>query len=257
MNYSFEKDLQNLGLSEKESRVYLASLELGPSPVQAIAKKALVNRATTYVMIESLIQRGLISSVKKGKKTLFISESPEHLKHFIQKELSRVEEKRKLLDTILPHLSSIIDSTSEKPKVEMFEGLDGLREIHEDILEHGPQKATIDNIASVDDARELVLFDEVANHWEKMAGRKIKVRAILTQSSSAEKIPEKLKHMWEERFVPKEKFSFHGELVIYGDKVAALAYRGRIIGAIIESHEIAHTLRCLFQLAWDGAEKYN
>jgi len=256
MNYSFEKDFQKLGLSDKESRVYLASLSLGPSPVQIIAQKAAVNRATTYVMIESLIERGLMGQVKQGKKTLFIAEPPEHLKHLIDKELVRVEEKRRLLDSILPQLGSIIDSTHEKPKVEMFVGLNGLREIHEDILEHGWQKGTIENIASVDDARELVLFDEVARHWEKMAGKKLKVRAILTQSTSTEKVPEKLKHMWEERFVPKEKFPFHGELVIYGDKVAALAYKGKIIGTIIESHEIAQTLRCLFQLAWDGSAKY-
>ena len=55
------QELGHLGLSEKEAAVYLASLELGPAPVQDISHKAKVNRATTYVMIESLMGRGLIS----------------------------------------------------------------------------------------------------------------------------------------------------------------------------------------------------
>ena len=54
--------LKELGFSEKESEVYLAMLELGPAAVQDIAKKAGVNRSTTYVMIESLKRRGLIST---------------------------------------------------------------------------------------------------------------------------------------------------------------------------------------------------
>jgi len=52
------QELQKLGLSDKESKVYLASLELGPAPIAAIAKQASVNRPTTYVIIESLIKKG-------------------------------------------------------------------------------------------------------------------------------------------------------------------------------------------------------
>ncbi|OHE33815.1 MAG: hypothetical protein A3J94_16070 [Syntrophus sp. RIFOXYC2_FULL_54_9] len=61
-----KKQLEHLGLSDKESKVYLAALELGPTPVQDISHKAHVNRATTYVMIESLSARGLMSTFQKG-----------------------------------------------------------------------------------------------------------------------------------------------------------------------------------------------
>ena len=65
-----KKELEHLGLSDKEARVYLAALEMGPSPVQDISHKAHVNRATTYVMIESLAARGLMSTFQKGKKRI-------------------------------------------------------------------------------------------------------------------------------------------------------------------------------------------
>jgi len=255
MNYSFERDFQQIGLSEKESKVYIASLILGPSPVQIIAAKAGVNRATTYVMIESLIERGLMGSVKRGKKTFFLAERPDHISHLIDEEKKQIQKKKELLDALLPKLSLIIDATDERPKIEMFEGLKGLREIHEDLVKHGKSIGSIDNIAAVDDARELVLYDEIENHWEQLASHKIKVRAIITKTGP-EKVPEKYKSMWEERIVPKDNFPFHGEIVIYGNRIAGLAYKGKIIGVIIDSHEIAQTLRALFQLAWDGAAKY-
>ncbi len=71
----YEKELQNLGLTEKEARTYLASLELGPETAQNIAKKTGINRATTYVQIESLKKRGLMSEFEKGALDILVATS--------------------------------------------------------------------------------------------------------------------------------------------------------------------------------------
>ena len=60
--------LKHIGLSENEAKVYLAMLELGPSPVLEIAAKAGINRPTAYAQIESLKKMGLVSMQTKGKK---------------------------------------------------------------------------------------------------------------------------------------------------------------------------------------------
>ena len=49
-----EKQLKSLGFSEKEARVYLALLELGPSTTTEIARKSKINRTTGYDILESL-----------------------------------------------------------------------------------------------------------------------------------------------------------------------------------------------------------
>lgn len=256
MMSSFEQSLEKLGLSSKEARVYLASLSLGASPVQKIAEASKVNRATTYVMIESLTERGLMGSFEKGKKKMFVAQSPEHLQHILRSEIDAVEKKKTLLAELLPDLNSMMALTGEKPRVTLFEGKNGLREIHEDLVRHAKTSGAIDNIAAVDDARELVLFEEMENHWDTIANNKIHVRVIYTQTGPAEKIPEKLKPFWQERRIDKEKFPFHGEIVIYGDKVAALSFKGEILGFLIESKGVAQTLRTLFGLAWEGAKKF-
>ena len=51
--------LAKLGLSEKEAKVYVTCLEIGPASVRSIAQAAGVNRGTTYDIIRSLQQRGL------------------------------------------------------------------------------------------------------------------------------------------------------------------------------------------------------
>lgn len=68
--------LIKLGLSEKEAKVYLAALELAQDSAQNIAKKAGVNRPTTYVILEKLMKLGLANTLEENKKTLFVAESP-------------------------------------------------------------------------------------------------------------------------------------------------------------------------------------
>jgi sugar-specific transcriptional regulator TrmB len=82
----FDK-LRHLGLSENEAKVYMAMLELGPSVVVEIARKSGINRPTTYVQIESLKKKGLVSTQAKGKKQFFIAESPDKLELLIEKQL--------------------------------------------------------------------------------------------------------------------------------------------------------------------------
>ena len=85
-------DLMDIGLSEKEAAVYLALLELGSDTVQHIAKKSAVNRATTYVILDSLKKKGVVSTVEKGTKTHFQAESPESLRKLIRLQEAEIKE---------------------------------------------------------------------------------------------------------------------------------------------------------------------
>ena len=51
---NIEKTLEQLGLTSKESRVYLTLLELGPTAIRNIAERAGINRGTTYESLKKL-----------------------------------------------------------------------------------------------------------------------------------------------------------------------------------------------------------
>src|SRR3990172_6643061 len=134
MKEQLAQELEKIGLSEKEARVYLASLELGPSTAQTIAAKATVNRPTTYIMIESLIKRGLMSSFEKGKKRFFVAAPPHQLMYIINQQKHEILRKENIVSSILSALSSISESHDNKPSVIMYEGIDGIRAVQEDIV---------------------------------------------------------------------------------------------------------------------------
>lgn len=248
-----EKELQKLCLSDKEVKVYLASLELGPSPVQTIARKAGVNRATTYVMIEALIKKGLMSSFEKGKKRFFTAESPVNLISLLQKQESEIKAKQKSLEELMPELNALFASAEEKPRVKFFEGLEGIKAIQNDIL--AAKFNSLDEIVSLDECYRI-LPPEKKEHRQKIVEKtkNISVRVIYT-SSKGPILPKK-ENSRERRFIPLDKFLFDTEIYIYGPKVAIISCKGKIMGVIIENKDIAKALKVVFNLAWEAAEKY-
>ena len=73
MANNLEIELQRVGLDERQAKVYLAALELGPSPVQKIAQRAGIPRATVYLVLNDLQGKGLITTYDEGKKTFFVA----------------------------------------------------------------------------------------------------------------------------------------------------------------------------------------
>ncbi len=248
------KILQKIGLSEKEASVYLASLDLGANSVQNIAKKANVNRATTYVMIEWLMNKGLMSSYQKGKKQVFTAEPPENLKTLLRSQEHDIRERQDLLNEVFPEIKSLYSLAGEKPSVKFFEGKDGIRAIREDILRDSNR--VIENFTPfLSEKNSIFTVEENKQFIETLKKKGFEIKEIYAaESDQYEKDQEKM----EFRYIPKERFPLKDEVLIYGRKVAlfAVSTNNKALGVIIENETFAQTWRAIHKLAWEGAEKY-
>ena len=127
--------LKNFGLSEKEVAVYLALIELGPSAVRTLSERAKVNRGTTYDILKSLINMGIVSYYNKESKQYFVAERPETLLSAIDKKQEDLGEVRSHVKESLPLLKTLFEKQGGKPAVKLYEGMSGIRHILEDVLE--------------------------------------------------------------------------------------------------------------------------
>ena len=164
-----ERELQEIGLNEKEAKVYLATLELGQSVVQDIAKKAGVNRATTYFVIEALMKSGLMSSFHKGKKQFFIAADPDRLVEVLEQEKDLVEKREKNLKKLLPQLQSINNKQKDRPVVKYYEGKEGIKTMVDEVLRADDN---IINFAYSVDALEGLFSEEDKLRWRKIRVKK-------------------------------------------------------------------------------------
>ena len=82
----FVKNIENLGLTEKESKIYLTSVRIGPASMQVLARKAGVDRGTAYHVAQTLTEKGLFGAVEGGKKPLFRAASPRRLYEYVEQK---------------------------------------------------------------------------------------------------------------------------------------------------------------------------
>ena len=101
---SLVNHLKSIGLEDKEARVYVAMLELGPATVLEIAGKAEVTRPTAYVVIEALKKMGLVNTETRGKKQYFVAESPDQIKVNLDREQKLIELRKEEYGQIFPSL---------------------------------------------------------------------------------------------------------------------------------------------------------
>ena len=115
MATDIQKLFTSLGLSPTETKIYLSSLELGPTSVQEIAKKAKISRTAAYDAIESLQKHSLLSTFERGKKHYFAAEDPESAVAHFKTELSNMQAQLENLQRVLPELKMM--TGGERPTV--------------------------------------------------------------------------------------------------------------------------------------------
>jgi sugar-specific transcriptional regulator TrmB len=238
------RELVNLGLSDKEAKVYLAALELGKCPVQKIAGKAGVNRATTYVVIETLMKKGLMSSYTEGKKQFFFAEAPEKLKILFKDQELALKRKEEYLEKLLPELKALNIEKEGRPTVRYFEGKEGLRAMAEelnDLKENEDMKIiySFDLLAKIFSEKEFLEMRRVRQK------RKVKAKVILNDELE--------RYDGDAEFfrISSKKYPIFCDIAFFKNKVRIATLKGSPVGIIIENQEIANTLKVLFDLAWE------
>lgn len=124
-----ELELRKLGLTEKEVRVYLAGLELGPSSILKIAQITKIPRPTLYEVIKSLEKKGLFSETKQKRKRYFAAQSPEKILRILKIKKREIEEKEREFIRIIATLES--KYSKEKREIKIFKGKGGLKALEE------------------------------------------------------------------------------------------------------------------------------
>lgn len=251
----FEEELKKLGLKDKEAAVYLASLQLGPSPVQRIARKAKVVRATTYVVLEALMKDGLVTKYKEGKKTLFSAEPPRQLMRLVEKEQEKINERKGELEDLLPELQILMRGAGDRPTVRYFEGREGLRVMRREMVMSTNSGETIYNFTPVDHLDAVFGRDELL-YYEQRVAKKIHTKTIFTTKSKQlrQDVLSEFSKYSERKFVPPESFPSTSGMSIFGNKIAIGSFTGKLGGVIVESDAMSDMMRRLFLLAWTGVD---
>ena len=118
--------LTNLGLTEGESKVYLALLKSGSSTVGPIVKEAKVAYSNIYEILDRLLEKGLVSFIIKEKTRHYQAAPPSQLKGFLEKKESQLSQEKLSLKQLIPELEKLQEATQQQ-QAEIFIGLKGMK----------------------------------------------------------------------------------------------------------------------------------
>jgi sugar-specific transcriptional regulator TrmB len=243
-----ENLLKDLGLDSKSTAVYLAALELGETLLLPLAEHANIKRPTLYEILPKLHEKGLITYGRKGKRRTVIAQDPSHL-------LRLHEEKMEVLKKVVPELLSRKRHKVGKPKVSAYEGVEGIKQVYEDTLAEDLPMRSFLQPQSVNPEIERYL---TASYMPRRAKHGVRIKNLVSgKPGEGEALLQKKGFHRENRYVDPKDFPAEIEMLIYSNKVAFVTYGkdSDPTGIVIQSREIAQTLRSLHELAWKHAEE--
>lgn len=231
--------LQNLGLEEKESKVYLVLLKLSEATATAISEKANLDRTLIYQLANKLIEKGLVSYIIKNNVKYFYPANPKKL-------LQDLKNKEKELQKIMPKLINLTKTQEQETKVEIYRGMEGLKTILKDII-----RTKEDYIAFGEEGRpQKILSIDMHQFLKELEKNKIKEK-VLVREDLRKKVLKSKNSIF--KYLPKEHLS-PVTTIVYGDKTANFIWTSPYHVIVITNKEVANSFRSHFKALWKIAK---
>lgn len=239
------KTLTQLGFTEKKISVYLACLKLGPAPVRKIAEEAKINRGSTYDILKSLIQEGLVSYYHKHKHQYFIAEDPNKLNHLVEERHQLLLETKGRIYAIIPQLKSMYENAQAKPVVKFYEGHAGAKSILAHVLDtcihHAVKEYYVYSSAEV----RNYIYKLYPNYSDDRIRAGIRVKALALGPGGEKRGLDERKWLDEHSSIPVYT-------LIYHDHVATITIDPdeQPTGIIVKDRNIYQAQRKIFEFIW-------
>lgn len=240
--------LEDVGLSENESKVYLALISLGPSNATEISKKSGVKRTTVYPLIESLKKKGLVVIEMKVFKQLYKAEGPEKLENIIELRKERFKK-------YLPEFSSLYSSKEEESVIGYLEGEDAIRNAYYDLLKDLKEG---DEYLVISQGKKV--FDQLGMDWfekfiQDRASYKPDVKVLYANVPwAAEHKKLERQHKITVKVLPKDT-DFQANLIITPNHTLVHKLDDPMIGIIIGNKSAIQVFQQMFNIMWDSVKE--
>ncbi|MBT4120577.1 MAG: TrmB family transcriptional regulator [Candidatus Magasanikbacteria bacterium] len=236
--------LKKLGFSDKEAKIYLGLLRLGPSSVRKLAEISKINRGTAYDILKSLQDKGIVSYYNKATKQQFVAENPEKLHDLVKKQQDELDSVDSKLDKLVPELQALHHKGGDRP-VARYYAKDEINKVLEDVLttcEGSEEK--LYRIYSAEGLREY-LYENFPTFSDVRIAKGVGVKVIAIGEGG------ELRGLDERKWLKTEEDT-NTYIIIYPGKTAYISLNAKSepIGVVIENDGVCKTQKLIFDNLW-------
>lgn len=242
-NDKLVKILENLGLSDNEARVYLASLSLGSTTIMKIAQTAEIKRTTVYSVIDSLKQMGLMKIEVKGFKQLYLAESPDRLDSIISSH-------REALKGSLPEFMAIYNLKGGESFIKYYEGIEACKSIYEELLNKENLPYDFYYVISNQDMWHKQDPEYFSRFVERRARMGITAKVLYVDSPITQEYMRRQVELRQEAKLLPKSVNITTNMIITSKRVVSHNIVPPIVAIVIENQGVIQTNKEMFEIMW-------
>jgi sugar-specific transcriptional regulator TrmB len=248
-----EESLFAAGIQGTLAKAYIALLDVEAVSPSKFARTIGESRPNTYKLLDELVERGLAKRFDVGKKLHYQAESPAHLLTLARERKDALEAEESQLKSAVPNLMKAYYKNHEQPGVRFYQGKEGIKEIYLEQIEVG------EPIRFMKTRADIEFFGFKFMHEIRM----LAPQAGIERNAFTPDAPEvpidveesDKRHLLERTWYLQDDYTAPVEWSVYGNKVSIISFGKEAIGMVIDSPQIAESLRQMFTLLDEGIKR--
>ncbi len=244
------KLLEKVGLTEGESKVYVALLETGQSAITEIVKKSGVSTSKSYDILHRLEEKGLVSHVIIRGVKYFKAASPQRLKEILEEKSKEVEQTINQIEEVIPQLIAKQKAKEGDEEAEIFVGMKGLISVFNEETEWMNKSKEISYVIGATTGGRA--GKQVDEFFRRIQAKRDKLK-LKTKFVFNEKMRGGFPYLEKSKFCSIRYIDVGSEMTsinLFNDKTVIAIYSKRPFLFVITSKDVAQDFREYFKALW-------
>ncbi|MEK7487880.1 MAG: helix-turn-helix domain-containing protein [Patescibacteria group bacterium] len=239
--------IEESGLSQKESKVYLALLELGQGTINEISKITGLKRPIIYVILEGLFKRGYANEVPHCKINTYQAIDPA----VISLKLQAVA---KNFFDMVPVMKTLSHKSNVRPVISYYDTKEGILNAYNEVNNYS-DAFFITSLSRIEN-----FFPKILTDWKKYYKKniiKLTSRNLISGTTEDIAIIKEFMEITDKvqgRIVPELK-DYNVDFALYGNKLSIASFNKNPFLIIITSEEVVKTIMPIIELAWNMGKR--
>ena len=239
--------LRDFGLTENESKVYLALTELGDSTATPIRNKTGLHASRVYEALSTLINKGMVSYFLRNNVKHFKAQDPEVM-------FDIMEQRREKLKQAIPQIKILANKEEDHYSVSLYEGDKAFKQLYDRVLESLTSKDEILVFGAQPETLHFIGTTFFKEFTKRRIRKKINMRLIFSYDAKDTAKKYAKKPYTKARVLPK-KTIVPASMNIYPEKVSVLLMKEKPLVFHLDCKEVAESYKSYFEFVWISSRK--
>ncbi len=244
------KLLEEIGLSEGETKVYLALIKLGITKTGNLALQAGVSTSKVYKILNRLEKKGLVGHIIKNNVRHYRSLDPNRLIDYIEEKEKTLEEKKELVRKLIPEIITAQKNKKKPTEATIYHGTKAVANIFKNVIDelHAGDMYYVIGASYISGLRPFFSL-----HHKRRAQKGIKLK-MLANYDTKDNLEKNTYLKAEVKFLPQYLIT-NTEIVFYNNKLLMVLWTLDPYCFVIEDEDAVKSFRKYFDTFWKIAKK--